>query len=111
MTVQMWISILSALLGGAGAVFGIMRGKRQEDRSDRGDLDNRIDERIRLSVGVTLAEIKADLSALRSLLPGDLSGRIHSAEQTVQKQQKDLDEVFQRLRSLEGVCARQGHSS
>ena len=101
MTVQMWISIVSALIGGAGAVFGIMRGAKQEDRSIRGDLDNRIDERIRLSVGVTLAEIKADLSALRSLLPGDLSGRIHTLEQIIAKQQKDLHEVFQRLREIQ----------
>lgn len=89
-----WPQFLFGAIGAGGVVFGFTRGRRQ-------DSDARIDERIKLNVGVTLAEMKAGIEAIRRELPHDFASRVSNSEQEIRRHAQDLDELFKRLREHE----------
>lgn len=102
-----WVSMGFAAIGAGGVVFTVLRNRGQDN-------DHRIDERIELSVGKELTEIKAGIRELRGLIPSrDVqiqdSARITELERRLGDQSKNLSECFKRIRDIETTCAASGH--
>lgn len=106
----MWLTAASLVLAVAGTTFGIIMGFRKDSRDSSASLEKVIDERIILSVGVTLAEIKASVASIQSSIPSGFAGRVTNLEGTATRHEKDLGEAFERIRELEKACARSGGS-
>jgi hypothetical protein len=100
-----------AALGGAGVVFGILRGRNQERRETDAELNDRIDERIEIAVGAKLARITTILEEVQRQLPaaGSIARdnqRIEQLEERVQELSRSIAECFDLARKLERRCLR-----
>lgn len=109
-------------VGGAGVVFGILRGSRQEKRetdaerrASEKDMKELIDGRIKVVVGEQLIKITTILEEVQRKLPdtGELardSERIEQLERKTGDQQRAIDQLFDLVRRFERNCARNGHA-
>lgn len=89
-----WVQFALGAIGAGGVVFTVFRGRHQ-------DSDARIDERIKLAVGVDLAKIQADISAIRTALPHELSAVLVRVDIDVKRHSQEIEELFRRLREHE----------
>lgn len=94
MTDPTWTQYLLGMLSGGGVIFTIFRSKRQ-------DSDARIDERIKLAVGVPIAEMKAGIDAIKRELPHDFATRMSGAELEIRRLKEDVDTLYNRFREFE----------
>lgn len=109
------LALLSGILGGAGVVFGMLRGRNQERRETDTEMNKRIDERIKLQVGEQLTRITTILEEVQRQLPaaGSIARdnqRIDQLEEHNKTIVRVVDECFKRLRDIEQSCASKGHA-
>ena len=103
------VSMVGTIIASAAAVYAARR-------SNRSDSDARIDERIVLKFGERITGIETLLRELRDHAPSrDVqtqdSQRLLELERRSNQTDRNFDECFSRLRSLEQSCARNGHAS
>ena len=104
-----WIATGCSAIAALCAIAALVRNGKQDSKSF-------VDDRIKATVGIELAEIKSSLLLLNEKLPSrDIQNqdnqKIIEVVRRIDQHDKDLNECFQRLRTLEQSCARNGHSN
>lgn len=85
-------------------------------RNGNQDSKSFVDERIKVTVGIELAEIKSALNLMNERIPSrDMQNqdnqKIIEVLRRIDQHDRDLNECFQRLRAVEQSCARNGHGA
>lgn len=107
MTLTMAVSMGGTIIATLAAVYAAFR-------SSKSDSDVRIDERIVLKFGEKMTEIQTILKELRDHAPSrDMqtqdNQRLMELERRAHQSDRNFDECFERLRTVEQNCARTGH--